>query len=587
MDMNIMIGLIIFLIGSIVLFYLSNSYKKKLNTISEELQFFKKEKEYSDEVMMVLSKDFDIVFANQSAKDLFSLDQDNNALALAKKIELKIDTKDPEDFFEVLKDQCDKQEENFHLRNVLLVIAGKMKQVNIYVDKSQWNLDKTVTCIIDMQAIAAYKENIIEKEGGKDFLTGLPSQFAALTDINTFIIESQKNSSAFTLLLFGIDHFTELQTTLGHGYTNKLLKKIANYFLENKEKNIHIYRMDCDKFLLMIDGVSDEDEAREIAKKHILNISNLHKEDASIYLTVSVGGARYPDHGKNAAKLINHIYISLSQAQKESESNIEFFTIEFQPMHKEEAKIHEEIQNGLKRHEFFLYYQPIFNLKTEEMIGAEALLRWNHPELGLITADKFLNVAEKTGLIVDIGEYVFKEAIKQRKLWDDSGLKKFKTTLNLSLKEMSVDKLVQKLEILFDDHSVDPREFNLDISESTSMSNIEQTLMDFKLFKELGLSLSLDHFGADASSLKHLQMLPLSMIKIDRSLIFDLYSNLDHQITVKAMIKLIHGLGFEVIAEGVETSKESALLYDFGCDHAQGYLFSKPLPAAEFQELLK
>ncbi|HHD78830.1 MAG TPA: EAL domain-containing protein, partial [Epsilonproteobacteria bacterium] len=250
-------------------------------------------------------------------------------------------------------------------------------------------------------------------------------------------------------------------------------------------------------------------------------------------------------------------------------------------------KINEEIQMGLKNHEFFLYYQPIFNLKTEDMIGAEALIRWNHPELGIVSADKFLEVAERTGLIIDIGEYVFREAIKQRKVWDDMGLKKFKTTLNLSLKEMHVDKFIQKLETLFSDHSVDPRDFNLDITESSAMANVEKTAMDFKLFKDLGLSLSLDHFGASASSLKHLQMLPLSMIKIDRSLIFDLYSNLDHQITVKSMIKLIHGLGFKVVGEGVETSKESTLLYDFDCDYAQGYLFSKPLPAKELEELLK
>jgi len=587
MDMNIITGALFLIILVLIYIWLDRYYKKKFATVSEELKFFKKEKEYSDEVMMVLSRDFDVIFANQSARELFSLDQNNNTLAIRKKIELKIDTSDPVDFFEVLEQQCNIKEDNFHLKNVLLVIAGKMKQVNIYVDKSQWNINETVTCIIDMQAITPNKEISKAKDGGTDFLTGLPSQFVALTDINTFVIESQKNSNSFILLLLGIDHFSDLQATLGHGYINKILKRIASYFIDNPEENRRVYRMDCDKFLIMIDGISDKEEGKRIAKKLIFDIGDIHKEDTNIHLTTSIGGVTYPEHGENAAKLINHLYSTLNSAQQESESNIEFFTTEFQSMHKDEAKINEEIQHGLKNHEFFLYYQPVFNLKTEEMVGAEALLRWNHPELGIITADKFLDVAKKTGLIIDIGEYVFREAIKQRKLWDDIGLKKFKITLNLSLKEMHVDKLIQKLEILFEDHSVDPRDFNLDITESAAMSNIERTAMEFKLFKELGLSVSLDHFGAGASSLKHLQMLPLSMIKIDRSLIFDLYSNLDHQITVKAIIALVHSMGFEVVAEGVETSKESALLYDMGCDHAQGYLFSKPLPAAEFQELLK
>ena len=220
------------------------------------------------------------------------------------------------------------------------------------------------------------------------------------------------------------------------------------------------------------------------------------------------------------------------------------------------------------------------------MIGAEALIRWNHPEHGLISPDRFLNVAEKTGLIVDIGEYVFKEAIQDRKRWSGLKFKDFKVTINLSLREMQVDALIEKIDALFETHGVDPKDFNLDISEEAAMSNIEKTAIDFKMFKDLGLSISLEHFGAGYSSLKYLQMLPLSMIKIDRSLIFDLSSNLEHQTTVKAIILLAHTLGFEVVAEGVETSSEITILHGLKCNYAQGYLFSKPLPASEFKELL-
>jgi len=277
----------------------------------------------------------------------------------------------------------------------------------------------------------------------------------------------------------------------------------------------------------------------------------------------------------------------LDQAQKDSVSNIELFTSESQIVHKDELKMNEEIVKGLKNREFLLYYQPIFNLQNEDMIGAEALIRWNHPKYGLIAPDKFLEVAEKTGLIVDLGEYVFREAMKQRKQWDELGFKKFKITLNLSLREMQVGELIKKIDALFDEYSVDPLDFNLDITEEDAMANIEKTNMDFKLLKELGLSISLDHFGAGYSSLKHLQMLPIAMLKIDRSLVFDLSTNIDHQMAVKAIINMAHTLGYEVVAEGVETSKESALLQSLGCNHAQGYLFSRPQPVFEFQELLR
>jgi EAL domain-containing protein (putative c-di-GMP-specific phosphodiesterase class I) len=249
--------------------------------------------------------------------------------------------------------------------------------------------------------------------------------------------------------------------------------------------------------------------------------------------------------------------------------------------------MNEEIINGLKNSEFLLHYQPVFNLETNNMIGAEALIRWKHPKYGLISADRFLHVAEKTGLIVDIGEYVFRDAIKQRKKWDMLGFNKFKITLNLSLREMQVDQLVMKLDKLFEEYKVDSFDFNLDITEADAMANIDKTAVDFKLFKDLGLSISLDNFGAGYSSIKYLQTLPISMIKIDRSLIFDLSSNLDHQMAVKGIIELAHVLGYEVSAEGVETKKESTILSKLGCDHAQGYLFSKPIPVFEFQELLR
>ncbi|HHD78035.1 MAG TPA: phosphodiesterase, partial [Epsilonproteobacteria bacterium] len=459
MSISLVIMLVIFLL-------LSMRYKKKLKMQLEELTLLKKEKEYLSEAMMVLSENYDVIFANQSAKVLFSLDNQYHKMANARKIELKVDTSDPSDFFEVLKYESEKREDTFHLQNVLLVINGKMKQVNIYVDKSGWNTDKTITCIIDMQAVVPTEAKTIQKDGGIDFFTGLPSQFSALTDINTLVMEKQKSSESFTLLLLGIDHFNELQTTLGVRASNQIIKDVSEYFKKEDDETRHCYRMDCDKFLVVIEKSLDEDETHDVAKQLISDLHN--NEENNVHLTTSIGAVQYPNHGENATKLINHVYMALHEAQEESDSNIALFTTAYQTMGKDDMKINEEIQMGLKNHEFFLYYQPIFNLKTEDMIGAEALIRWNHPELGIVSADKFLEVAERTGLIIDIGEYVFREAIKQRKVWDDMGLKKFKTTLNLSLKEMHVDKFIQKLETLFSDHSVDPRDFNLDITESSA-----------------------------------------------------------------------------------------------------------------------
>lgn len=575
-----------FLLIIIVLFiWLNSTYKKKLATVDDELRFFKKEKEYYSEAMMVYSKDREIVFANKAAKTLFSLEKEKNVYLLKSSIELKIANAEPMEFFEAIERKSNATQESFEFKDIILIVNGKKRVVTMYVDRSAWNVDGTVTCVIEMQSTSG---NQTAKSDGKvDFLTGMASQFTSLSDINALVIDSQKKSESFALFLLGIDHFSDIQTTLGQAYSNNILKNMANYFKENPDENRKIYRMDCDKFLLVIKHVDDDETARKVSRKLMMDIGNYFKGDANTRLTVSFGVARYPQHGENATKLINHAYIALDKGQKDSVSNIELFSNETQVVHKDEVRMNEEIISALKNKEFLLYYQPVFNLKEEKMVGAEALIRWNHPKMGLVSPDKFLKVAEKTGLIVDIGEYVFREAMKQRKQWDELGFNKFKITLNLSLREMQVDELIKKLSILFEEYSVDPLDFNLDITEEDAMSSIDKTAIDFALFKELGLSISLDHFGAGYSSLKHLQMLPLSMLKIDRSLIFDLASNLDHQIAVKGIVNLAHTLGYEVVAEGVETSKEVKILNNLNCDHAQGYLFSRPLPVFEFQELLR
>ena len=585
MDIAIIISAVIIVIMTGAFFQINKMNKKKLSDVSDELKFFKKEKEYYSEAMMVFSKDYEILFANQSAKNIFSLHKEDKVFSIGEHAQLQFDSGPATDFFRAIEKKSSTIKENVHFKDVLLITDKEKQKVNIYIDKSSWNIDNTITCVID---IIIPGEHVMNKKDGEiDFLTGLPSQFLALSEINALVIESQKKSESFALFLLGIDHFNNIQATLGYSYTNQIIKKMVDYFKDNPDLNRKIYRMDCDKFLLVFKNIDADEAARKVARKLIFNIGNYYNEDNNTRFTISFGVSRYPTHGGNATKLINHTYTALNKAQKESEANIEFSNVETQVIHKDEVKMNEEIIKGLGNNEFLLHYQPVYNLKSEEMIGVEALIRWNHPVHGLISPDKFLEVSEKTGLIVDIGEYAFREAMMQRKNWDAHGFKKLKMTLNLSLREMNVNQLIKKLDRLFEEYAVDPLDFNLDISEEDAIVNIEKTAVDFKLFKDLGLSLSLDNFGAGYSSMKHLQSLPISMLKIDRSLIFDLTSNLDHQMAVKGIIQLAHTLGYEVVAEGVETVRESKILEGLKCDHAQGYLFSRPLPVFEFQKLLR
>jgi len=586
MGMWTLIVSIILLVAVLGLVSQSIISRKKLVTVSSELKFLKKEKEYYEEAMMLLSTDYKVVFANQSAKELFSLNEQNEVYGVAKKIQLQIASGMREDFFEALEKLNNTNEDSFKLENVFLIVSGQEKKVNVYIDKSAWNINQTITCVIDILKADEVTIANEDKAGSIDFLTGLPSQFLALADINTLVIKSKKKSESFALFLLGIDHFNDIQTTLGLGYTNKILKNIAQYFMDHPMEHVRVYRMDADKFIFLVDGLDEDELARTMAKDIIISVGNIYRDNNDIRLTNSMGVVLYPRDGENASKLIHNVYIALDKAQVQGESNIEVFSTEDHVIHKDEIQINEDIRKGLIKSEFLLYYQPIFDLEGEQIIGAEALLRWKHPEHGLISADKFLEVAEKTGLIVDLGEYAFNEAIQQRQRCTRSVRDDFQITINLSLKEMQVEKLLPRLEMLFDKYKIEKNAINLDVSEGVAMENIDKTANDFKLFKDFGLSLSLDHFGAGYSSFKYLNMLPIDMIKIDRSLIFDLTLNLKHQTTVKAIIELAHTLGYKVVAEGVETSQEASILAALHCDYAQGYLYSRPLPANEFEELL-
>jgi len=585
--MELIVCGIIVILAIVVFLFFSKKQKQKIKNVSQELEFFKKEREYYNEAMLLLSQNGDIIYANLAAKKIFDLQKNDKTGQYLSNMNVQLKRKSIQsDFFELIKEKIQEPEETIYLKDIILISGGEKRKVTIYLDKNGLKINKTLTCIIDTAPIEQVS-SIDEKDGKIDFLTSLPSQFVSLSDINSLVMESKRQSETFSLMLLGIDHFNELQVALGHTHINQILKKISNFFITNPQEYRKVYKMDCDKFLIRVKHVDRNDVAYEMAKKLIIDISNYFKDEENIRLSISIGIVIYPAHGQNATKLINNVYLALDEAQKNGESSILISEEAKLLTHKDEQKLNEEIKKAIRKDEFILHYQPTFDVSGEHMIGAEALLRWKHPEHGLITPDKFLNVAHKTGLIVDIGEYVFDLAINQRKEWDKKGFKKLKISINLSLKDIQVDELIEKLEQLFERHNVEPSEFNLDISEYDAMKNIEKTIEDCNKFSDLGLSISLDQFGISYSSLKYLQMLPISTIKIDRSMIFDIASNNDHKIAVEAIIKMAHIMNYDVVAEGVETSKELSILQSMDCNYAQGYLFARPMSVLDFQELLR
>jgi len=559
---------------------------KKVAKVIDELSFFKKAKSYNEEAILQFTDTNKIIFANSAAKNLFLLNSKNEFSIAQNKINLKTEHSVAKNFFELLKNTEVDKEHIASIKNATLVILGKIKEVNILIDKSEWKDKKTITAIIHTDMATNGSDVQKESMGSVDFLTALPSQFSAIKDINNAIVKEADSPKAFSVLVLGIDHFEDIQSTLGLEYTNQILKRIGQYFVNNPEENTKVYRMEHNKFLLHIKGLENEEEARHIAKKTLHLVSNIFRDNRQITLTASMGIAIYPDDGANAMKMIDSAYIALNKAQEKGVLSIEKFTQIEKNILNNELSINDEIEDGLRKKEFELYYQPIFDLNGDILMGAEALIRWNHPTKGMLSADKFLNIAEKTGHIFELSQYIFDEAIRTRQAWSTYVHKNFTITINVSLKELQINKLLPKLDILFEKYKVEKHTINLDVSEKTAMENIEKTIQDFQQLKDFGLSLSLEHFGAGYSSLKHLGQLPIDRIKIDRALISDLTSSISHQTTVKAIIELGHILGYEVAAEGVENSQEASILKMLKCNYAQGYLYAAPLSLVDFEILL-
>jgi polar amino acid transport system substrate-binding protein len=424
--------------------------------------------------------------------------------------------------------------------------------------------------------------------GETDFLTGLSSQFKANSDINQLVIVAQRESTQLAFYIFGINNFEKIKTTFGLSYANNLLKRFAEFLTGLESENTFSYRLECDNFLYIVKDIDDEHAAllkgKDISKK-ISRFFKLNSNNA--HLVFSTGIVLFPDHGRNASKLIDHAYGALQISKKREDGSVEIFKKEMYNVQADEMLMAEEMKEALKKSEFKVYYQPIIDLKTMDVRGAEALIRWNHPRLGLITPDKFIHLAEVSGLIIDIGEYVLEEVIRQHRHWSEFGFKDIEITINLSARELLSYQLGEKLEQLFIDQKVDPHYFNLDMSESDAMEDTIKTDLEFSILKKIGVNLSIDHFGVGGSSIEQLQKLPIHALKIDRSLLKDVDTDKYHQETVKAIVVLAHALNMEVVAGGIETKGQYAMLQKLGCDRAQGYIFSRPAPAFEFQKLIR
>ena len=420
-----------------------------------------------------------------------------------------------------------------------------------------------------------------------DALTELPNRLKLQDQLCQGLAMAHREKFPLAVMMIDLDHFKAINDSLGHTVGDGLLRQVARRLLECVRKVDTISRMGGDEFVAVLLN-ADMDGAATVAERMLKYLGEPYDVSGHrINTTPSIGISVFPNDGQDREKLIKQADVAMYHAKDNGRNNYQFFTAEMNKSVMERILLENGLREALERNEMVLHYQPQIDTVSRRILGAEALLRWNHPEKGLIQPGRFIPVAEDSGLIVPIGAWVIREVCRQIRAWQDDGLHVCRISINLAARQLRDLNLVDSIRAALDENNVDPHLLEFELTESTLM--IDSAIIDRHLqeLARLGVELSIDDFGVGYSNLSYLKRFSFNRLKIDRSFVQDLPNDIDDTAIVSAVISLSHALNMQVVAEGVETLEQLALLQTLGCSAAQGFLFSKPLPSKQFAAYLR
>lgn len=421
-----------------------------------------------------------------------------------------------------------------------------------------------------------------------DALTGLPNRSLLQDRLLQALANAQRDNEQVAVLFLDLDHFKTINDSLGHHIGDQLLQDVARRLNHCVRGNDTVSRQGGDEFLIVLGQLKSPGDAAHIAQKMLDAVAQPYEIDGhELRVTPSIGIAIHPDDGHDTETLIKNADAAMYHAKENGRNNYQYFTADLNSRAFERLSLENSLRRGLAHGEFLLHYQPQINLSTGTIVGLEALVRWQHPDFGLVLPARFIPVAEESGLIVPLGEWVLREACRQNRAWQQNGLPAMPVAVNLSAHQFHQKNLAQVISGALRESGLDARFLELELTESVVMRGSESTVETLARLKQMGLMLSIDDFGTGYSSLSYLKRFPIDKLKIDRSFVRDVTLDQDDAAIAGAIIAMAHSLRLKVIAEGVETKEQSDFLKEQGCDEIQGYLFSKPLPAEQMEKLLR
>jgi diguanylate cyclase (GGDEF)-like protein/PAS domain S-box-containing protein len=430
-------------------------------------------------------------------------------------------------------------------------------------------------------------EEKVRHQADYDFLTDLPNKMLFLHHLSHALTHARRNRKSLAVLFLDLDNFKKINDSLGHAVGDELLKCVARELKSCIRADDIVARFGGDEFSILLSEIAHANDAGRVAGKIISDLRKpLIVDGHEFHITTSIGISIYPEDSDHAETLLKNADIAMYHAKKHGRKHYQFYSPAMNINGRERIAMENQLYQSLERGELSVYYQPIVSIETRRLFCSEALVRWRHPELGLLGPSRFIPLAEETGFIIPIGEWVLRTACAQNKEWQEAGYPPFRMTVNISAHQFQDPDLIEKTSHILSETGLNPEFLELEITEGTAMRNVEHTISTITRLTDMGIRFAIDDFGIGYSSLSYLKKLPIQTLKIDQSFIMGITADPSDKAIVNAVIAMAHNLNLNVVAEGVETEGQRSFLQLSRCDGMQGYLVSRPLPAHEFREVI-
>ena len=420
-----------------------------------------------------------------------------------------------------------------------------------------------------------------------DALTDLPNRMLLMDRLEQALSRAPWNRKSVAVLFLDLDRFKIVNDTLGHDIGDELLCQVAERMKDCVRNGDTISRLGGDEFVIVLTDLAAAEDANHVAEKVIDAFSrSFNLNDKEFYITTSIGVSMFPDHGEDPSTLMKNADIAMYQAKSSGRNNFLIYDEKMNSAGDQRLSLETDLRQALEKGELELYYQPQVNLETGEINSAEALLRWNHSSQGLISPMNFIPIAEETGLIIPIGQWVMEEACRQAKTWQSEGRKPIRIAVNIAHRQFVSGSLMLDVKRALNKSGLDPCYLELELTEGILAEDSHNAIATLDELKKMGIKLSIDDFGTGYSSFAYLKRFPLNALKVDRCFVKDITQDKDDAAICSAIIAMAHNLNLSVVAEGVEDEEQLAFLKKHDCDYVQGFYYSRPITAEDFFRLL-